>query len=683
MNNDQHLIQNLLSQSNSSVRQMIDKMPGGFFIYRAGGNEELLYANQAMIRIFNCDTLEEFRQLTGNSFRGIVHPDDLESVEQSIKEQIAQSQYDLDYVEYRIIQKGGRIRWIEDYGHYTCDEIAGNIFYVFAGDATEKKKRQAQVMDSIRQAQLQRLEMIEGLSIDYDSIFYVDLDSDQIQPYRVSSRVKDQFTENLLPSRFSGFNSDYIRTWVCPEDQEHLTRCMEPDYIRSILSKEKTFLINYKIRKDVKPGYMQLRIVNVGRDSHISQIVMGYRSVDNEITRQMEQRQLLEETLNQAKAAIVAKNIFLSNMSHDIRTPMNALFGYTALAKTHLDDRQKLLEYINGIETVNEQLLRLITDVLDISRIEAGRMHPEKTLCDLPQLIRSVHSAHEEQAAAKNLCFTTDISGLQHHGVYTDTQKLSQVLHQLTDNAIKYTEPGGHVSITAQESDGDMNSATYRFIFEDNGIGISKEFLSHIFEPFERQKNTTLSGVPGTGLGLTITKGLVEMLGGTIDIFSTPGSGSRFVITLPLPVCQKPLPVHDFAAPSAFDVKQRILLVEDNEINLEIETELLEDSGFLVDTASDGSIAVEKLQKAAPGYYSLILMDIQMPVMDGYQATRTIRSIGKPGISDIPIIALSANAFDEDRKMAIESGMNAHMAKPVDIGLLLEKISELTRLAHS
>ncbi len=663
------------------VRTLANKMPGGFFIYRATGNQEIIYANKSMLRIFNCSSMEEFQELTGNSFRGIVHPDDLDEVERSINEQLSRNEDDLDYVEYRIIQKGGNIRWLEDYGHFTQSDNDGDIFYVFVVDATERKLRQMEEKEEQLQEQLRRLDMIEGLSIDFESIFYADLDLDRIQAYRVSHRFGKKFSNNCTVTQFTGFDSDYIKKWVCPEDRRRVSQATEPGYIRSRLSKNKLFHVNYRIMQNGEIKYLQLRIVNVSTgNSHVSQIVMGYRSVDDEIIYEMEQKKILEETLEQAKSSNIAKNTFLSNMSHDIRTPMNAIVGFAALAKKHLDDKKKVHNYLDMIETSSDHLLRLMNDVLEISSIESGKIHIEENECNLLDIAQDIQSAILPRATAKDIALSLNIAGLKHYTVYSDQQKLTQIILRLVRNAVKYTEPGGRITITVQEmGETEHHHATYQFIIEDNGIGINEAFLEHIFEPFERQKNTTLSGVYGTGLGLTITKNIVDMMGGTIEVRSTAGKGSVFTVTLNLRIQDrqfKPFAPKE-TPPIHLPERRRILLVEDNEINLEIEVELLQDVGFFVDTATDGSIAVEKIRNSKPGDYALVLMDIQMPVMDGYHATMAIRQIEDPALANIPIIALSANTLDEDRRRSMESGMNAHLAKPVNMPQLIELIGKI------
>ncbi len=692
--------QNILAVN--QLKKFLDSIPGGFFIYRAEGNQDILYANKAMIRVLNCDTIEEFREVTGNSFRGIVHPDDYEAVERSIREQISVSQFDLDYVEYRVIPKGGGIRWIEDYGHFVHSDTEGDIFYVFIGDATDKKRRQweeteqlkqenyqarqrlqsridrySQELEGITQEHLRRLEIIEGLSIDYEGIFYVDLDEDLIRPYRLSDRFKERFSWSGSLREYFGCADYYIGHWVHPEDRELFRGFVAPDRIRQRLAEERSIHINYRTLHGGKNEYRQLRVVNVGSEEHISQFVMGYRDVDDEIVEEVKRNEMLAEALNTAKRANNAKNLFLSNMSHDIRTPMNAILGFNELAKKNLGDPEKLSGYLDMIASSSEQLMQLLNNVLDIARIESGNVSVESEECNLMDIVHQVQTLILPQAAAKGIKLSLDIAQLKYVNVYADAGKLSRILTYFADNAVKYSREAGWVSLAiVQQREARNGYATYRFTVEDNGVGINESFLQHIFEPFEREKNTTLSGIAGSGLGLTIAKDLVELMGGTIDVESTVGQGSKFSLTLPLHICEgnrERIPESE-DEPHTFTTPKRILIVDDNEINLEIENEVLKDANFLVDTASDGQIAVEKVKNAPEGYYDLILMDIQMPVMDGYHATRAIRRIENPALANIPIIAVSANAFDEDRKNAVESGMNAHLAKPLDTAQLYKLI---------
>ncbi len=681
--------------------KFMDEMPGGFLIYHADDNEQIIYANKALLRIFQCSTLQEFRKITNNSFQGIVYPEDLDEVEQSIKEQISASQYDLDYVEYRIIRKDGSLRWIEDYGHYIYSEFAGGIFYVFIGDATEKKKKhleeKATILNErlqneqklqslieeydkeiklINQEHLRRLEVIEGLSINYESILYADLDTDKILPYRLSSRNSPQFGNKMQARGYLWYTSEYIEEWVHPDDRQMVSVITSPGCIREKLLNHKTFYVNYRIIDNGEIQYLQLRVVNVGNKNHISQIVMGYRSVDEELRREMEQKQMLEEALNNADLAITAKNTFLSNMSHDMRTPLNAIFGYTVLARKYTSNSEAVEDYLEKIESSGRQLLDLIDKVLEISWTETNDVQLEELECNLCDIMQDLYNMLLPQAQKKNINLSVNSSRLMHYDVFSDPGKLKQLFMHLSNNAIKYTEYGGRVDVSLVELERLPNDQIVcQFTVEDTGIGIGEEFLEHIFEPFEREKNTTLSGVHGTGLGLTIVKNITERMGGRIEVKSNAGKGSRFTVTLRLRIQEQPLSISNGNEDTLSQLmNHKILLVEDNEINLEIETEILQGLGFVIETAENGSIAVEKIKEAAPGEFALVLMDIQMPVMDGLQATQLIRKIENPDLARIPIIALSANAFESDRKMSIESGMNAHLTKPIDVPLLLETL---------
>ncbi|MCM1244573.1 MAG: ATP-binding protein [Roseburia sp.] len=691
------------------VINFMNEMPGGFFIYRADGDEEIIYANQALLRIFKCETRKDFEELTGNSFKGIVHPDDLEEVEKSILEQIANSKYDLDYVEYRIIRKDGSIRWAEDYGHFVRCGSIGDIFYVFLGDATEKKERQLseravlinahekkeeqlQILIEeydkekklINQEHLRRLEVIEGLSVNYESILYADLDTNKILPYRLSSRTERQFEKKYQLCDFTWYVSDYVNTWVHPEDRESVANVTDPEYIRAKLSECKTYYINYRAVYHEEVQYLQLRIVNVGTNDHVSQIVMGYQRIDSEIQTEIEQKEILKEALNTANLAITAKNTFLSNMSHDIRTPLNAIFGYTSLAKKHIasHDTTTVADYLDKIETASNQLLDLIDKVLEISWTESDDIHIEENECHLPSILEEVQAVLLPQASEKNISISLDTNKLRHPNVYSDRDKLKQILLYVADNAITYTKNDGTVTLAVSELEKLPNNyVVCQFEIKDTGIGIKKEFLSHIFEPFEREKNTTFSGIYGTGLGLTIAKNIVEMMGGDINAKSTVGKGSTFTFTLRFRIQNHSLSSPESTEdPAALLGEKKILLVEDNEINLEIETEIFHELGFHVDTATDGAIAVDKIEHSTPGEYALILMDIQMPVMNGWDATKKIRQLENPELSHIPIIALSANALENDKRISIECGMNAHLTKPLNVPQLLENIEKAMQI---
>ncbi len=691
--------QHALDPSNA-LWEFMEQMPGGFFIYRADRGEEILYANQSLLRIFQCETMEEFFQLTGGSFRGFVHPEDLEAVEESIQTQIAASQYDLDYVEYRIRRKDGSIRWIEDYGHFVHDETLGDIFYVFVGDATEKRQllmdEKTQLMNEklekeqrllhlseeydaerslVSQQYLRHLEVIEGLSINYEGICYLDLDEDQIVPYRLSVRTSRLFQALLKGEPYSWYTSHYIAMWVHPEDREMVAEATAPEHIREMLAANQTYYFNYRVLVEGELQYLQLRFVSVGGEDGPCQAVMGYRRVDEEIQRQMEQRAQLAEALAKANLAITSKNTFLSNISHDMRTPLHAIFGFTSLAKMNLDRPEDAAGYLEQVEASSRLLLEMIEKVLDVSSkaADAGISEVE---CDLKETAQKVYDFLQPQAQEKGLAFSLNCS-LRHKDIFSDPEKLHQLLLNLVNNAVTYTDTGGQVSLTIEEGEELPNHyADYRLSVEDTGIGISADFLERIFEPFAREKNSTLSGIHSIGLGLTIAKNIVDMMGGTLDIQSQVGKGSVFTATLRLR--HQAWDAAPLKEATAGTDTMHLLLVEDNELNREIETELLEQLGFSIDSVENGELALEQVRRVDPKAYDLILMDLQMPVMDGWQTSAAIRQLPDPVLSKIPIIALSANTSSEDREKSRKSGINAHLQKPLDLPLLLRTIEGLT-----
>ena len=379
-----------------------------------------------------------------------------------------------------------------------------------------------------------------------------------------------------------------------------------------------------------------------------------------------------------------AKSGFLSNMSHDIRTPMNAIIGYTELAKRAGVTETMLRDYLRKIEASSHHLLALINDVLEMSRIESGKMELEPTAIDLAALLNEVHDMFATQTAVKKVAFEVDASRLVHRCVMCDKNRLNRVLLNLISNAIKFTPEGGRITLTIQQlGDTDSHEGLYELRVKDTGIGMSQKFAARVFEAFEREKTSTVSGIQGTGLGMSITKSIVDLMKGEISVKTEQGKGTEFIICLALPFAAEGA-VDDAAnvtaaatQPTVDFSSRRLLLVEDNEVNREIAAAILSDAGFALDLAENGQEAVEKVAQGGVGFYDAVLMDVQMPVMDGYEATRTIRAMDIPGLSNIPILALSANAFESDVKDALAAGMNAHVAKPLKIPELMSKLAEL------
>ena len=456
----------------------------------------------------------------------------------------------------------------------------------------------------------------------------------------------------------------------------------------------------------------------------------------------------LEIAVRQEAAANRAKRDFLFNMSHDIRTPMNAIIGYTTLAETNLTQPAKVADYLRKISTASQHLLSLINDVLDMSRIESGRVVLEQKPVHLPTLVQDVRDIIQSNITAKGLAFTVDLAGVRDEDVIGDPLRIQRILLNILSNAVKFTPSGGSITLRVVEKSGageasadtgdderepvakslngalageampagppdaqgepalvnpdgraaggvsegageatsmgqaasggaPLRYAEYQFHVRDTGIGMSAEYQKHIYEQFSREETSTVSKTEGTGLGMPITKRLVEMMDGSIELVSAPGKGTEFTIHLRLPLGGEQKEKTPTADPTFAGT--RLLVVEDNELNMEITTTVLEEAGFSVDQAVNGQAALEKVATAAPGQYALVLMDIQMPVMDGYEATRRIRALPDPAKARIPIVAMTANAFAEDRENALAAGMNDHIAKPFDIHTLLWKLAEILK----
>ena len=403
---------------------------------------------------------------------------------------------------------------------------------------------------------------------------------------------------------------------------------------------------------------------------------------DKEAARiELEEKQReLSDALIAAENANRAKTAFLNNMSHDIRTPMNAIIGFTALAGSHIDNPEQVKDYLQKITVSSQHLLSLINDVLDMSRIESGKVTIEESDVHLPDVINDLRTIIQDNVTAKQQELIIDTQDVKHEDIITDKLRLNQVLLNILSNAVKFTPSGGTISFRViEEPSSSPDTADFVFRIRDNGIGMSEEFQKTIFEAFTRERTSTVSGTQGTGLGMAISKNLVEMMGGSISVESKEGKGSEFIVRIPCRIGESDNTVVEAESAEADFTGKRILLAEDNEMNQLIAVEILKSAGFAIDIASNGVEAVEKMEQAPAGTYDVILMDIQMPVMDGYEAAKRIRAMEDQEKAEIPIIAVTANAFEEDRKIALEAGMNGHLAKPYDIDAIMKTLSELLK----
>ncbi len=945
------------------VEEIGRHMPGGFFIYKKEMPEELLYANRAVLNIFGCKNLEEFKELTGYTFKGMLHPDDYGTVSETIQGQVQENEEFMDYVEYRIIRRDGAVRWVDDYGHYTDTEAYGGIYYVFISDITEKHERmesdkiiQQALIDALsesyralwlltdpesddyeryirneegilvpdkpelngkdladyaeireyyirntvvpedqerlrtelsrdrilsrlkerphfsisyqrlmdngtrryfrievaranmpdgrigvvlgfrdvdedvrdwqalqQQLQTQQLlrerqdKLITALSSDYWSVYYIELDKDEGVCYQDHADIKDGLK---VGERFPYLATvtEYAIKYVTESYREEFLRFTCPDAIREALKEERVIAFRYMVSRNGKETYEMTKIAGVrhpeDRDDHIVHAVgLCFTDVDAETRKNMETAQTLNDALATAEQANRAKTAFLSSMSHEIRTPMNAIIGLDNIALNNPDLSPKTRESLEKISASAHHLLSIINDILDMSRIESGRMMIRQEEFYFTQTLEQVNTMISGQCRDKGLNYECRIIGNVNDYYIGDDMKLRQVLINILGNAVKFTPAGGKVRFIVQNVARFEGNSTLRFIISDTGIGMSKEYLPKIFDAFSQEDSSSTNKYGSTGLGMSITKSLVKLMNGNIEVESEKGRGTTFTVTVTLadssrkaeeketehlqPQDMRVLVIDDdpiacehakvvmgqvgincetalsgregvemvrvrrarrepynlilvdwkmpemdgvettrqirsiigedatiiiltsynwydiadeathagvdtfvpkplFAATvldefrNALQKKRavmqnqkadlrgrRVLLAEDVAVNAEIMVMVLQMREIEADVAENGKIAVDKFAGHEPGYYDAILMDMRMPEMDGLEATHVIRGMDREDAKTIPIIALTANAFDEDVQRSLQAGLNAHLSKPVEADELFSTLESL------
>ena len=699
------------------------------------------------------------------------------------------------------------------------DLVSGDLMAItYVLDHTKLEKLNSREAEQKRLLE-EDMKKIEGLASQYSALYYINFDTKEYIRYDSSGAVPKEIGDHYDKNADSFFDiyKKSILEYAHPDYRDEMLRYADEGYVREVLRDKKRHSCKF-LHMGKDGGYIWLELVLIkfaGADEEMSSIAFAFLNVDEEEREKVAQKKALVDALAAAEHANRAKTAFLNNMSHDIRTPMNAIIGYTALAASHLDNVETIKDYLNKIAVSSSHLLSLINDVLDMSRIESGRVKIEEKEVHLPDVLHDLRTIIQSNIAAKQQDLFIDTQDILHEDIITDKLRLNQVLLNIAGNAIKFTPVGGTISIRVLEKPCALSGyATFEFRIKDNGIGMSEEFQKHIFESFTREQTATVSGIQGTGLGMAITKNILDMMGGTIRVRSEEGKGSEFVVVLdcklsdtvvkfePIPELQGAralvadddtdtcmsvskmlrqigmradwtvsgkeavvrakeayeerdefkayiidwlmpdmngvetvrrirkvigdstpiiiLTAYDWsdieqeareAGVTAFVMKplfmselrevltrpvrmeckreivtepidftgKKVLLVEDNELNQEIAAEILKEAGFLVDVADDGILAVEKMASAASDCYDLILMDVQMPRMNGFTATREIRTLSDNKKANIPIIAMTANAFDEDKKLAFEAGMNGFVAKPINIQTLMNTLAGILK----
>lgn len=523
----------------------------------------------------------------------------------------------------------------------------------------------------------------------YYEVYYVNLSVNtckRIYPWYIEDNEFIDYT-NEVNRRISG-------NIICNNSEEDVSTLLAVDNLKCELKyKDKT---EYRYKRQVANGVFRWCLVSVVVDKRKNgepvSVILMIRDIEDVIKKEIEQQLLIEEALAQAESASRAKGKFLSDMSHEIRTPMNVILGYTSIAQNNMDNRNqdKVKDCLEKIKEAGNHLIGIINDVLEVSKIEQGKINIEKEESDIYELMTDFYNLVEIQAAVKKQKMTIDLEGIIDKYVYMDWTRISQVLINLINNAIKYTPVGGHIDVIVKEdcnnNIGD-NIHNYIIIVKDNGRGIDEKDMPSLFDLYTRGAYDNDISVEGTGLGLSISKQIIELMNGTIDVDSKLGEGTTFTVKLPLQYVvrtQADKNVTDNGKDnniikndqSLSDIK--VMVVDDNQYNREIACELLRENGAHIIECASGSEAVDYI-KYRNGIVDIILMDVCMPDMDGFEATRLIRQLEKDRWQDIPIVAMTANAFDEDRKKALEHGMNGHIAKPFDIDTFAETVLEYVK----
>lgn len=520
---------------------------------------------------------------------------------------------------------------------------------------------------AVQEAYETQVSIVKTLSSNYLNVYLIHsrektLSIIKQEDYKVS--VSDKKNENVYS--YEDFFDKYINECVCPEDRLMIQEALQFDNVMEALSGKKEYKGNYRIVKEGKLQYYQFRFI---RDEESGIIVLGFLNVDDVVAKEIHQKRLLQEALSTAKQANAAKSNFLSRMSHDMRTPLNGIIGLLEIDKKHEEDTTFLKKNREKANIAANHLLSLINDVLDMSKIEEGELVLSHEPFNVIEQGKEIMTIISMQAYEQGITTVMEVEPEVYENpyIYGSPLHLSRAMMNIYSNCIKYNKENGEIRTHVRLLHSDKKILTYQWTISDTGIGISEDYLNRIFEPFTQEGTDARSVYQGTGLGMSIAKALFEQMGGSIEVFSKQGEGSTFVITLPFERAQelKTTVIEKTERESIQDIK--ILLAEDNELNQEVARILLEEEGAEVFCVNNGQKAVEVFSTHPAGSYDLILMDIMMPVMGGYEATRQIRRLDRTDAQSIPIIALTANAFAEDIQHAMDAGMNAHVAKPLNI----------------
>ena len=688
---DEILLKEQLTEQMAIVMQLSDNFQAIFDVDTESGRYEIIsydneYAESVVVKMEkgNCfyeDTYKDVEKIVCPEDRDVIR--DAFSSREYIKTMLAeQGGFTIDY---RLLMGGKpvwyRVRVAKKPG--AEDHFLVGVFNINERKSKEeKRKKELEKALEIAETETRTTRALyDSISAKYDVMYKIALDPCMTEIIKGDEDAKkffpifDATTEDGL---FRNLNNSYIDAVIHEDDRDAVRKIINKPNVHEQLRHSSEMNVTYRAKRNLTDYvYTEMSIIKAGEiHGELSAIIAAFKVVDAEVRKRLADEDALKNAYVMAQSANRAKTAFLNSMSHDIRTPMNAITGYTSMAKKHIGNSERVSEYLEKIDVSGRQLLELINQVLEMSRIESGKVVLQEEPADVIDRAYDMKTLSGTDIESKNLKYTVIIKDVPHRYVLADGSRMNQIILNIIGNAIKYTPEGGSIDYTVEEKPCDREGyGLYSFTVADTGIGMSEDFIGHIFEEFSRENTSTVSHIQGTGLGMPIVKKLVDLMDGDIDVKSEPGKGTTISVTVPM---KWDVNAQSRAAEVAkhhnLEFKgKRLLLVEDNAMNREIATDILEDAGFAVECAEDGDVAVDMVRNNT---YDAVLMDIQMPRMDGYEATKAIRAL--PEIKDayLPIIALSANAFEEDRQKSMEAGMDAHVSKPIDILQLKETLAK-------